>query len=343
MAFARVQPDASLGQQNPERRPAAADGLVGIAKLAAESASLEAKRRVEYRELTTRSFLSKCDSPRMPFRWMINPYRGCEFGCKYCYARYTHEFMELRDPEDFERRIFVKRFDPRAFLSELSKLPPGESIAIGTATDPYQPAERRYRLTRSILEALAQSGGFRVGLVTKSDLITRDIAVFQEMMRRHYLTLVITITTLDRDLARRLEPLAPRPDLRLAAVRKLAAAGLRVVVNLAPVLPLLNDSDPSIDAVAKASARAGAAGLHGNVVYLKACAKQVFFPFLEADYPHLLRRYRERFDRDAYLRGAYPDLIRERIERVRRRYGLEGGDQPQPEFWPQDPQLALFS
>lgn len=317
--------------------------LIGIAKLAAESSSLEAKRGVEYRGLVTRSFVSKCDSPRTPFRWMINPYRGCEFGCKYCYARYTHEFMELPDPEDFERRIFVKQFDQRAFRAELRKLPIGESIAIGTATDPYQPAERRYHLTQSMLQALAQSSGFRISLLTKSALIARDIGLFQEIARRHYLTVAITITTLDRDLARRLEPLAPRPDLRVATVRKLAAAGLRAVVNMAPILPLLNDSDPSIDAVAKASARAGAAGLNGNVVFLKDCAKQTFFPFLETHYPQLVRRYHERFDRDAYLRGAYPDVIRERVQRVRRRYGLTGGDQPQPESWPEDAQLTLFS
>ncbi len=148
--------------------------LIGIAKLAAESSSIEAKRLVEYRELTTRSFLSKSDSPRMPFSWMINPYRGCEFGCKYCYARYTHEFMELRDSADFERKIFVKHFEERAFRAELRKIPTGESIAIGTATDPYQPAERRFGITRSILEALAQASGFRIGLISKSDLMAVD-------------------------------------------------------------------------------------------------------------------------------------------------------------------------
>jgi len=325
--------------------------LIGIAKLAAESPSLEAKRRVEYRELITRSFLSKCDSPRMPFRWMINPYRGCEFGCKYCYARYTHEFMELHDPEDFERRIFVKQFDARAFRVELRKVPFGESIAIGTATDPYQPAEKRYGLTRSILETLTQSSGFRIGLITKSDLIARDIGLFQEIARRHYLTLVITITTLDRDLARQLEPLAPRPDLRIATMRKLAAAGLRVVVNVAPILPWLNDSDPSIDAVAKASARAGAAGINGNVVYLKDCAKKVFFPFLEAHYPQLVRRYRERFNRDAYLRGLIPTSsanafgVSASAMAWKAALRPSPNSRPQPRSWrySRDAQLALFS
>jgi len=316
--------------------------LVGIARLAAQSPTLEAKRSVEYLELPTRRYLSRCNSPRMPFRWMINPYRGCEFGCKYCYARYTHEFMELRDTADFERKIFVKHFDRAAFRSELSGLPRGETIAIGTATDPYQPAERRFRLTRSMLEVLIHTAGYRIGLVTKSDLVVRDIPLFQEIARRHYLTLVITITTLDRDLARLMEPLAPRPDLRLAAVRKLSAAGLRVSVNLAPILPLINDSDSSLDAVAKAAARAGAVKLGGNVVYLKPCAQNAFFPFLSEHFPSLLRRYRERFERSAFLRGSYPDTIRQRLDRIRLRYGLHTQDlETEPELW--DPQLTLFS
>lgn len=318
--------------------------LTGIARLAAESPSLATKRRVEYFELPARRFISRCDSPRMPFRWMINPYRGCEFGCKYCYARYTHEFMELHDPADFETKIFVKHFDGAAFAAELGALPRGETIAVGTATDPYQPAERRFRLTRSMLEALARTSGLRIGLITKSDLITRDIDVLQEIARRHYLTLVMTITTLDRELARRMEPLAPRPDLRLAALRKLRAAGLHVAVNVAPVLPLINDSDASLDAVVKASARAGAVALRGNVVYLKPCAQAAFFPFLNEHYPVLLRRYRERFERSAFLRDAYPETIRERLDRIRRRYGLRADQSPaEPELWPQNPQLTLFS
>jgi DNA repair photolyase len=323
--------------------------LVGIARLASESPALDAKQRVAYRELPTRAYLSKCTSPRMPFRWMLNPYRGCEFGCKYCYARYTHEFMELRDPVDFERKSFVKHFDARAFRRELAKLPAGEAIAIGTATDPYQPAERRYRVTRAMLEEFAKTSGFRIGLISKSNLIARDIDVFREIDRRHLLTLVITITTLDANLARLLEPLAPRPDLRLAAVRKLAAAGLRVSVNCCPILPLLNDSDASIDAVAKAAARAGASGLGANVVYLKDCAKAVFLPFLETEFPALAGKYRERFARDAYLRGAYPETIRERVQRIRRRYGYDRREaRPVPELWPSkaaddDRQLTLFS
>ena len=320
--------------------------LVGIARLAAESPQLEAKRRVEYFELPARKLLAKCDSPRMPFNWMINPYRGCEFGCKYCYARYTHEFMELREPEDFERKIFAKHFDRRSFLGDLRKLPRGETISIGSATDPYQPAERRYGLTRSILEVFAETSGYRLGLITKSDLIVRDIDVFQEIAKRHYLTLVLTVTTMDRELARLLEPMAPRPDLRVSAIRKLTQAGLHVTVNCCPILPLINDSEASMDAVAKAAGQAGATRIGANVVYLKPCALNVFLPFLDQHFPHLSRKYRERFEKVAFLRGAYPEMIQERLARIRRRYGLDAKpDREQPELWPSEEtrQLALFS
>ena len=318
--------------------------LVGIAKLAASGTILEAKRTVTYTELPTRKILAKCDSPRMPFGWMINPYRGCEFGCKYCYARYTHEFMELRNPDDFEQKIFAKDFSTASFRDELRRLGLGEKIAIGTATDPYQPADRRYGLTRRIWEAFAQTSGFEIGLITKSDLITRDLELLKEVSRRHRLTLVLTITTLDADLARLLEPLAPRPDLRLAAVRELAASGLWVSVNCCPILPLLNDSEASLNAVAEASRQAGATRLGGNVVYLKPSAYQVFLPFLEQNFHHLAGRYRERFAEHAYLRGAYPEMIRERLNRIRERHGFMATvAQPQPELWPSDLQLPLFA
>ena len=317
--------------------------LVGIARLAAESPRLAEKNLADYFDLPTRSFLTKCDSARLPFGWTLNPYRGCEFGCKYCYARYAHEFMELRDPLDFERRIFVKQFDPESFQKELRRLPQGESIAIGTATDPYQPAERRYRVTRAILEAFARTSGFRLGITTKSQLVARDVDVLQELSQRHFLTVSMTVTTMDAELARALEPMAPRPDLRLAAVRKLTSNGIRATVFNSPVLPLINDSDASLDAVARAARSAGARGFGGNVVFLKPCARQVFFPFLEARFPELVRRYRERFERSAYLLGDYPERIHERIDRIRRRYGFDQMARPgEPELWPKDSQLSLF-
>ncbi|HEY6344357.1 MAG TPA: radical SAM protein [Bryobacteraceae bacterium] len=317
--------------------------LVGIARMAAESPRLEAKSRVEYFEIGARSFLTRCTSDRVPFRWTINPYRGCEFGCKYCYARYAHEFMELRDPLDFERRIFVKDFDARLFKEELARLDRGETIALGTATDPYQPAERRYRITRAILEVFAETAGLSLGITTKSDLAVRDIDVLQEISRRHRFTLSMTITTTDAALARSLEPLAPRPDLRLDAVRKLVSSGIRARVFCAPILPLLNDSEEALDALAQAAAEVGARGFGGNVLFLKPCSRAVFLPFLEKEFPLLVRRYRERFERSAFIRGDYPERIRERVAEIRRRYGFDRVPPlPEPELWPHDAQMTLF-
>jgi DNA repair photolyase len=318
--------------------------LVGIARMAADSPRIEAKSRVEYFQIGARSFLTRCTSDRVPFRWTINPYRGCEFGCKYCYARYAHEFMELRDPLDFERRIFVKDFDARLFKEELARLERGETIALGTATDPYQPAERRYRITRAILEVFAETAGLSLGITTKSDLAIRDIDVLQEISRRHRLSLSMTVTTTDATLARSLEPLAPRPDLRLQAVKKLVSSGICARVFCAPILPLLNDGEAALDALAQAAAGVGARGFGGNVLFLKPCSRAVFLPFLEKEFPLLVRRYRERFERSAFLRGDYPERIRGRVAKIRRRYGFDCmPPPPEPELWPGEAQMTLFN
>src|SRR5436305_2532671 len=149
--------------------------LVGIARLASLGESLEEGHKVEYFSLPAQSLLNKCDTARMPFTWTINPYRGCEFACKYCYARYTHEFMELRDGLEFERKIYAKQDVAAQLRRDLRKVKRGEQIALGTATDPYQPAERRFGVTRALLEEFAQHEGLSLGIVTKSNLVLRDV------------------------------------------------------------------------------------------------------------------------------------------------------------------------
>src|SRR6202161_3065454 len=163
--------------------------------MAAESPSLDAKRRVAYFDLAARSFLSKCSNPRLPFRWTINPYRGCEYGCKYCYARYAHEFMELRDPELFERKIYAKQFQALAFRAEVRRLKLGDTIWIGTATDPYQPAERRFQITRQMQEVFACERGLDFGLTTKSDFVSRDAALMARIGQKNKIRVHLTITT----------------------------------------------------------------------------------------------------------------------------------------------------
>jgi DNA repair photolyase len=297
--------------------------LVGIARLAAESSLLEAKRAVEYFEIPGRSILNRT-KPGMPFRWTINPYRGCEFGCKYCYARYTHEFMEL-DPADFEDRIYAKASAAHLLRQELPKVDRRDGIAIGTATDPYQPAERRYGRTREILEVLARDRGRHIGIITKSDLIVRDIDLLREVARANVLTVHLTITTLDTRLARLLEPRAPRPDLRLDAVRKLAEAGLVVGVNPNPIMPGITDGERSLDRLAKAAHGAGAVTFGGGPLFLMPSAQKVFFPFLEREFPALLPRYRKLYERSAYLGKDYKAELAARVRRVRDRYGLASG------------------
>src|SRR5438067_3847608 len=155
--------------------------LVGIARLASQSELLEAKRSVEYFEIPARSILNRT-KPNMPFRWTINPYRGCEIGCKYCYARYTHEFMEM-EPQAFEEKIYAKAAPAFLLRQELARIGRQDHIAMGTATDPYQPAERRFLRTRSILEVFAKERGLHLGITTKSDLILRDLDLLKEIAR----------------------------------------------------------------------------------------------------------------------------------------------------------------
>ena len=316
--------------------------LVGIAKRAVESPRLASKRRVEYFSLTSNSILNRCLNPRLPFNWTINPYRGCEFGCKYCYARYTHEFMGLENPQEFEEKIYSKDRAAEILATELRQ-DPGGAIAIGTATDPYQPAERLYKTTRSILETLAEFRGLRLSITTKSDLVTRDIALLQEVASRNSLQVNMTITTLDSELARKLEPRAPRPELRLRAVRALAEAGLPVAIFAMPVLPGITDSPAALEAVARAGAEAGARTFHVNILFLMPSAQKAFFPFLEDQFPQLAARYRRLYSRGAYVRGQAEERIQSLARRLRQKYF----PQPSPEASRPQPfgrrnQLTLF-
>lgn len=315
--------------------------LVGIARLASESELLEAKRQVEYFEIPTRSLLNRT-KPNMPFAWTINPYRGCEFGCKYCYARYAHEFMEL-DAQAFEDKIYVK--EPPAFLlkHELAKTPKTDAIAIGTATDPYQPAERRFGRTRAILEVFAKEHGWHIGMITKSDLITRDANLLAEIAQRNVLNVHITVTTTDEKLARLLEPRAPRPELRLQAVQKLRSAGVCVGVNPNPIMPGITDSEKNLDQVARAAKEHGALTLGGGPLYLPSAAQKVFLPFVEQEFPELAARYRKAFEASIHLSRAYKDALSERVKRVRERYGLASGIiEYRPELWAEEEQMELF-
>jgi DNA repair photolyase len=310
----------------PEKSP-----LVGIAKIAAEGESLREGYNVEYFTLAARSLLNRCVSKRaLPFTWTINPYRGCEFACKYCYARYTHEFMEMRDGVDFERKIYVKQQAAGLLRHELRKVKLHEAIAMGAATDPYQPAERRYEITRGILEEISRHRGLELGIITKSNLVVRDLDLFAAIARQNRLSIHVTITTLNADLARILEPRAPRPDLRVEAVRTLAAAGLRVGLSCSPVLPGITDSPADLESLVRAAAEAGADYVFANPLFLKPCAAAVFFPFLETNFPQLVANYRQRYQGRAFLPSSYGKPLSKLIARLREKYKIVPRRHTQP-------------
>ena len=320
--------------------------VVGIARLATHGESLREGHDVEYFTLPVRSLLNRCTSARMPFTWTINPYRGCEFACKYCYARYTHEFMEMRDGVDFERKIYVKEHAADLLRQELRQVKIGESIAMGTATDPYQPSERRYEVTRAILEEFSRGHSYELGIVTKSNLVVRDIDLLQKVAEHNQLFVNLTITTLDCDLARILEPRAPRPDLRMETVRKLNEAGVNAGVICAPVLPGITDSSRDLEALVKATAAAGGKYIYANPLFLKPCSAAIFLPFLEKQFPHLAQSYRERFSKKAFLPQAYHKRISQLMAHLRQKHSIGGNRQRYGERLEltkrSEEQLALF-
>ena len=316
--------------------------LVGIAKAAEAAPLLDSKRTVSYSHLATGKWINHVAGSRHSFNWSINPYRGCEMACQYCYARYTHEFMELRRPEDFETRIFAKVWNTSEFRRELMRIPKSQAIAIGTATDPYQHAERRYELTRRMLEVFATVSGHKFWITTKSDLSTRDIDILKQVANRNVLYINFTITTLDPDLARGLEPKAPTPALRLAAMQTLTNAGIRCGVIASPVLPGINDTESELLALAQQAKVHGAQWFGGGVLFLKSPTKEVFLNYLDRDHAHLAPRYQATYKQSARPSRDYHQQIEARFEAIRSQTNLGRRATPYlPPDWEEGSQLSL--
>ena len=317
--------------------------LVGIARLAASGELLAAKKSVEYRTLPTRKWLNRCHSDRVPFDWTINPYRGCEYACRYCYARFTHEFLERRGPASFETEIFAKVWDGASFFRELRQVSPGQTIALGTATDPYQPAERKYGLTRRVLEELTCLKGIRLCVTTKSDLVARDADLLARLSLNNRVDVSESVITLDSSLARLVEPMAPRPDLRLAAVSSLRESNVRAGVIACPVLPCLTDSRENLIGVARAAKAAGATHFSASLLFLQGDTKTTYFEFLRRQFPALVKRYQAGYRKEARLTGRYADRLERMVEEIREEAGIDSRDF----YYPRNaaeapPQLTLF-
>jgi len=298
----------------------------------------ERRRGTRFLQLPVTSVLNSPATTGMDF-WSVNPYVGCEFGCRYCYARFAHQYVTERaqaqhaladasawHADDFERRIFVKAGAAEVLALTLrpARLS-GRAIVIGTATDPYQPAERTFRITRALLERMAQVHGLHVGIITKSPLVTRDIDVLRRLAERSRLTLHVSLIGVDAALVRRLEPRSPAPAARLRALEQLIGAGLHAGVMLAPVLPGITDNVPHLEALMRAARDAGAHFVRAEPLRLYPAIRRRFLPAVAEHFPHLVAKYESAFDARGIVRRDYAAALQRRMTRLRQKWGVSSG------------------
>jgi DNA repair photolyase len=299
----------------------------------------ERARGTRFLSLPVRSVLNTPATTRMSF-WSLNPYVGCEFGCAYCYARDTHRYVveraalrreegpapapEETDPaDDFERRIFVKSDVAEVLARTLDPVKlGGETLMIGTATDPYQPAERRFRLTRRTLEALLRWRGLSIGLITKSPLVTRDLGLLQQLAERHEISVNISLASLDAALLRRIEPRTPVPAARIRALQRLTTGGIHAGLLIAPILPGLTDGREQLDRLIQAAKEAGARYVAGSALRLNPAARHRFLPALDREFPEVAERYRRHYQRDSNASAAYREALAARLRDLKQKHGF---------------------
>jgi len=294
-------------------------------------------RGTTFLELSPRSVLNSSASTRMGF-WSVNPYVGCEFGCTYCYARDTHRYAVERASGSsgvmsddaaplqawlaFERRILVKTTAPEVLARTLDPARlNGQSLVIGTATDPYQPAERRFRITRRLLEVLLRFRDLSIGIITKSPLIARDAALLRSLSERHEVAINLSVATADRVLARRLEPRSPVPEARLRALGRLSAAGVYGGLLIAPIVPGITDDRPGLGRLMAAGKEVGARYVVGSALRLGPAARRRFLPHLEREFPELAERYRRHFAGGEGVSAEYQAALTRRLRSLQEEHG----------------------
>jgi DNA repair photolyase len=300
---------------------------------------------VVYRELQTRSLVNRCDSPRVPFEWTVNPYRGCAMGCRYCYAAYTHEYLGLEAARSFHTAIYAKTGDldetTRRLVTTARR---GERVALGTATDPYQPGEAELGVTRRFLERAAQVRGLRLGITTKGAIVLRDLDLLLRIHERSRLSVQISLNSLDADLLRRIEPWAPPPEVRIEVLRRLVGAGLRVGLSLSPILPGITDQEESLDALIGRAAAVGVKRMWGSLLFLRSPTREKYFDFVAREFPRYLEAYKRAYSGSSHLTGPYRKRIEETVRRLREKHGLEREEAAVSGAYARLPeQLDLFS
>jgi DNA repair photolyase len=303
----------------------------------------ERNRGTKFIELPVRSVLNNPAATKMGF-WSINPYVGCEFGCTYCYARDTHRWaMERADgrtggrgdrPPDrlpaweaFEKEILVKSGVAEVLAHSLNPARvAGHSLVIGTATDPYQPAERKFRLTRRILEILRSFHGLSIEIITKSPLVTRDMDLLRAISERNEMSVNISLATADPQLARRLELRSPVPAARLRALGRLISGGVHAGLIIAPIIPGITDDWAGLARLMEAAKKAGARYVIGSALRLGPAARQRFLPVLQKEFPQLADRYRRHYARRDLASQEYQAALTRRLNALRAAFGF-GGDE----------------
>ncbi|MDF2749748.1 MAG: radical protein [Gaiellaceae bacterium] len=297
--------------------------------------------RVEYREEPCRSALNRVKG--MPFEWSLNPYMGCVHRCTFCYVRAFEQRADRPADERYGRSIRVKVNVAEVLARELAR--PSwrrDGIAIGAATDPYQPAEGRYRLTRACLEVLVEAWN-PFALITRGPLIVRDLDLLVEGTARADVSVTFSVPTLDEEIWRRTEPGTAPPRQRLRALRELVGAGVKAGVGMAPILPGLSDRPELLADVVRAAREAGATGVWANLLYLKPGTREHFLQALARDWPELLPRYEELYERRAYLPHAEAQPVRLQVRELAREHGIrDRRTPPARRAQPQEPaQLRL--
>jgi len=264
-------------------------------------------------EVRAKSILNRVpDASRMPFRWTINPFRGCTHSCAYCFARPTHTYLDFNAGRDFEREIVVKVNAPERLRIELAKPSwKGEHVALGTNTDPYQWAEARYKLTRGIWEAMLEARN-PCSVLTKSPLLLRDLDLMRKLVAQTEFTAALSVPTLDERAWRATEPHTPNPRARLEAVAELNRAGIPTGVLIAPLMPGINDSPAQVEKIFELASEANATYVVPIALHLRGEVRQLFFAWLEEHRPDLLTRYRELYRKGAYM----PEHERRRLARL---------------------------
>ena len=279
-------------------------------------------------EIFCKTLLNRVNVPDFEFNWTLNPYRGCRHACRYCFARPTHEFLGMNSGIDFDQRVFAKVNAPEVLREELRQ-PKwlGEAIAIGTASDPYEPAEGKYQLTRRIIQVLAEFHN-PASITTKGVLVRRDVDVLQDLYRGAEVQVRFSVGSLDQKVWRQTEPGTPNPMARLEALQFLVENGIPAGVIIAPILPGLSDSSDSIDAVVEAAAEHKAQFLSGNPLFLKPGSKEWFMPFIKESYPYLAPGYSKLYGGKTYAPKEYTKQVLGLVDDARRRWQLPAGSPP---------------